>query len=311
MRRLHSHRRRELIGQPALGGQHADHQRRVQVPAADRHRDQPQAAPGPGSASSPGPASPTTRSPASWPRPSTRPPTALPLRTRSRWSRRPRAADPVGDWDQPPAATEIGVFARFARELGGAFDTAASGGRKLYGFAEHQLTSTYLGTSTGLRLRHDQPTGRLELNAKSADMTKSAWAGAGTRTSRRRRQLTGGWPGPAARLGGPVGGAAGRPVRDAIAAYRPGRPDDLHVLVGRRQGRPRRPDGVQQAGRRHQDRRAPGHPAAVAAQRPGGCRPAVRALRHRACLQPGFISVRQRTAESHGPTGSPGATLPR
>jgi predicted Zn-dependent protease len=84
------------------------------------------------------------------------------------------------DWEQPPAATEIGVFASFAAELGGAFDTAASGGRKLYGFAEHQLTSTYLGTSAGLRLRHDQPTGRLELNAKSADMAKSAWAGTGT-----------------------------------------------------------------------------------------------------------------------------------
>jgi predicted Zn-dependent protease len=92
----------------------------------------------------------------------------------------PVTAPQGADWDRLPAVTEIGVFASFARELGGAFETAASSGRKLYGFAEHQLTSTYLGTSTGLRLRHDQPTGRLELNAKSADMTKSAWAGAGT-----------------------------------------------------------------------------------------------------------------------------------
>jgi predicted Zn-dependent protease len=84
------------------------------------------------------------------------------------------------DWDQRPTSTEIGVFASFARELGGAFEAAASGGRKLYGFAEHDLTSTYLGSSTGLRLRHDQPTGRLELNAKSADMAKSAWAGIST-----------------------------------------------------------------------------------------------------------------------------------
>ena len=81
----------------------------------------------------------------------------------------------------PPEATQIGVFAGFAADLGTAFATAASGGRKLYGFAEHQLTSTYLGTSAGLRLRHDQPTGRLELNAKSADMAQSAWAGTGTR----------------------------------------------------------------------------------------------------------------------------------
>ncbi len=84
-------------------------------------------------------------------------------------------------WDETPGTTQIGVFAGFAEELGHAFATAASGDRKLYGFAEHLLTSTYLGTSSGLRLRHDQPTGRLELNAKSADMTRSAWAGTGTR----------------------------------------------------------------------------------------------------------------------------------
>jgi predicted Zn-dependent protease len=84
-------------------------------------------------------------------------------------------------WDQPPAETEIAVFSGFAAELGTAFGTAASGGRKLYGFAEHEMTSSYIGTSSGLRLRHDQPSGRLELNAKSADMATSAWAGAGTR----------------------------------------------------------------------------------------------------------------------------------
>src|SRR5262249_34173623 len=82
-------------------------------------------------------------------------------------------------WGSPPATTEISVFAGFARELGGAFEVAARGGRKLYGFAERQLTSSYIGTSTGLRLRHDQPTARLELNAKSADLTRSAWAGIG------------------------------------------------------------------------------------------------------------------------------------
>ncbi len=84
-------------------------------------------------------------------------------------------------WDEPPAETEIGVFSEFAAELGTAFASAASGGRKLYGFAEHEMASSYIGTSSGLRLRHDQPSGRLELNAKSADMATSAWAGTGTR----------------------------------------------------------------------------------------------------------------------------------
>jgi len=83
-------------------------------------------------------------------------------------------------WDDPPTATEIGIFSAFARDLGDAFSIAASGARKLYGFAEHQITSSFVGTSTGLRLRHDLPTGRVELNAKSADMTKSAWTGVST-----------------------------------------------------------------------------------------------------------------------------------
>jgi predicted Zn-dependent protease len=84
-------------------------------------------------------------------------------------------------WDDSPAETEIGVFSEFATELGTAFATAASSGRMLYGFAEHEMTSSYIGTSSGLRLRHDQPSGRLELNAKSADLATSAWAGTGTR----------------------------------------------------------------------------------------------------------------------------------
>ncbi len=83
-------------------------------------------------------------------------------------------------WDDPVTGTQIGVFGRFADELGGAFAAAQSSGRKLYGFAEHTVTSTFLGTSTGLRLRHDQPTGKVDMNAKSADLARSAWAGQGS-----------------------------------------------------------------------------------------------------------------------------------
>ena len=125
-----------------------------------------------------------TRSPISSARPSRPPPARPPRRTRSRC--RGRAARPLAApaaagrrWDEPVTGTGIGVFGSFAPALRAAFDTAASGGRKLYGYAEHSLTSTFLGTSSGLRLRHDQPAGQLELNAKSADLTRSAWAGAG------------------------------------------------------------------------------------------------------------------------------------
>jgi len=88
---------------------------------------------------------------------------------------------PGSAWDDPPGRTEIGVLRGFAGALGNAFSVAASGGRELYGYAEHSLTSLFLGSSSGLRLRHDQPSGKVELNAKTADLTRSAWAGAGTR----------------------------------------------------------------------------------------------------------------------------------
>ncbi|AZS88085.1 metallopeptidase TldD-related protein [Streptomyces griseoviridis] len=80
-----------------------------------------------------------------------------------------------------PAETTSAVFADFAPALGEAFARARAGGRELYGFANHELVSSYLGTSTGLRLRHDQPNGTLELNAKSPDRARSAWAGRATR----------------------------------------------------------------------------------------------------------------------------------
>ncbi|CAM5520087.1 TldD/PmbA family protein OS=Streptomyces alboniger OX=132473 GN=CP975_07595 PE=4 SV=1 [Streptomyces alboniger] len=85
------------------------------------------------------------------------------------------------DFQDAPGETSSAVFADFAPALGEAFARARAGGRELYGFANHELVSSYLGTSTGLRLRHDQPNGTLELNAKSPDRTRSAWAGRSTR----------------------------------------------------------------------------------------------------------------------------------
>ncbi len=85
------------------------------------------------------------------------------------------------DWSADPAGTSVEVFERFAPVLGSAFKRAQKNGRLLFGFAEHQMSSTFVGTSTGLRRRFDQPNGRVELNAKSDDYTRSAWAGVHTR----------------------------------------------------------------------------------------------------------------------------------
>ena len=54
-----------------------------------------------------------------------------------------------GDWDADPASTSIEVFAEFAPALGQAFGEARDRGELLFGFAEHQMETTYLGSSTG------------------------------------------------------------------------------------------------------------------------------------------------------------------
>ncbi len=87
----------------------------------------------------------------------------------------------AGNWDADPAETSIGVFRDFAPALGEAFGGARDRDELLFGYAEHGMATTYLGTSTGLRLRHDQPNGRVELNGKSGDMSRSVWSGVGTR----------------------------------------------------------------------------------------------------------------------------------
>jgi predicted Zn-dependent protease len=85
------------------------------------------------------------------------------------------------EWDAPPATTSIQAFASLAPELGELFQAAPAAGRTLYGYAEHDVTTTYLGTSTGIRLRHDQPTARIELTGRSSDGSRSAWAGRSAR----------------------------------------------------------------------------------------------------------------------------------
>ncbi|WP_049580084.1 metallopeptidase TldD-related protein [Streptomyces sp. SBT349] len=84
--------------------------------------------------------------------------------------------EPVSeDFTRAPAETSSEVFDGFAPALGETFARARAEGRELFGFASHEVVSTYLGTSTGLRLRHDQPTGHVEVNAKSPDRTRSAY----------------------------------------------------------------------------------------------------------------------------------------
>jgi predicted Zn-dependent protease len=55
-----------------------------------------------------------------------------------------------------------------------------AGPYRQYGFASHELRTVWLGTSTGIRRRWVQPTGSVELNAKTPDLAGSAWTGTST-----------------------------------------------------------------------------------------------------------------------------------
>jgi predicted Zn-dependent protease len=91
------------------------------------------------------------------------------------------AAEARDDWTEPPVETSVEVYRDFARDLGDEFRRAEAERRVLYGFVNHELTTTYLGSSTGLRLRHVQPTGHYGCTGKTADLTNSAWVGGATR----------------------------------------------------------------------------------------------------------------------------------
>ena len=102
--------------------------------------------------------------------------------------------------------------------------------------------STFLGTSTGLRRRFDQPDGRVELNGKSA---RPAPLGLGRRAHQRlrRRRLGASDRRPATAASSWARNRdrpAGRALRDDPAADRRRRPDDLRLLDRRPRATPRR-----------------------------------------------------------------------
>lgn len=88
------------------------------------------------------------------------------------------------DWDDAPGDTSITVYDEVAPALGEAFRRSEAAGRVLYGFVDHRVTTTYLGSTRGLRLRHVQPTGHFACTGKTADLRTSAWVGTATRDFR-------------------------------------------------------------------------------------------------------------------------------
>jgi predicted Zn-dependent protease len=83
-------------------------------------------------------------------------------------------SDTPHDWDDAAPSTGAEVFGGLAASLSRGFN----GPDVLYGFARHELATTFVATSTGVRRRFTQPTGSVEINAKRDGA--SAWAGVGT-----------------------------------------------------------------------------------------------------------------------------------
>jgi predicted Zn-dependent protease len=84
-------------------------------------------------------------------------------------------------WDEEPDETSVAVYQTFAPALGEALGRAGKENRWLYGFADHEVITLYVGSSTGLRLRSALPRGYITATGKSSDLSQSAWVGAATR----------------------------------------------------------------------------------------------------------------------------------
>ena len=83
------------------------------------------------------------------------------------------------DWIREAATATMSNFSEFAPKLGEALGQARSSKQLLFGFAQQRFITTYLATTAGARLRHEQPTATLEMTARTSSADASAWWGVG------------------------------------------------------------------------------------------------------------------------------------
>ena len=81
------------------------------------------------------------------------------------------------DWGAPAATTDIHVFDDLTPKLGALFERARRADVQTFGYAEHSASTVWLATSTGLRRRHSDRMGKIDITAKTPDFSRSSWAG--------------------------------------------------------------------------------------------------------------------------------------
>ncbi|GAB3267771.1 metallopeptidase TldD-related protein [Kineosporia babensis] len=81
----------------------------------------------------------------------------------------------------PAAETGASTLAGVAEALGEVFGRSRAQQRESFGFALHEVVTTWLGTSGGLRYRHEQPRGTIELTGKAGARSRSAYLAGATR----------------------------------------------------------------------------------------------------------------------------------
>jgi predicted Zn-dependent protease len=91
------------------------------------------------------------------------------------------ATDEPGDWAAAPADADIHVFDPIVPELRVLFEKGRSTGIATFGYAEFQTATTLVATSSGLKRRHTERMGKVEMTGKTADFARSSWVGRVTR----------------------------------------------------------------------------------------------------------------------------------
>jgi predicted Zn-dependent protease len=100
--------------------------------------------------------------------------------------RRPEAPDYMSlldgpsepaNWREPPADADISVFDPLVPQLAELYANARRTNIATFGYAESQTATTLLAMSTGLRRRHTERIGKVEITAKTPDFARSSWIG--------------------------------------------------------------------------------------------------------------------------------------